>query len=94
VVLKSQPTASVVIPVASSDPSEGSVSAATLTFTTGNWNVAQTVTLTGVDDAVQDGDIGYTVTLGAPTTTDAIYAAINPADVAVTNTDNDAAGSR
>jgi hypothetical protein len=33
----------------------------------------------------------YTITLGAPITTDAIYAAIDPADVAVTNTDNDVA---
>jgi hypothetical protein len=65
VVLTSQPTASVVIPVASSDPSEGGVSSSSLTFTTANWNVAQTITVTGVDDLIDDGEVAYTITLGA-----------------------------
>jgi hypothetical protein len=46
VVLKSEPTADVVIPVASSDPDEGGVSVASLTFTATDWNVPQTVTVT------------------------------------------------
>ena len=49
VVLDSEPTASVDIDVASDTPLEGLVtSAGTLTFTAGNWNVTQTVTVTGV----------------------------------------------
>src|SRR4030095_12074188 len=92
VVLDSQPTADVVIPVASSEPSEGAASAAALTFTAADWNVAQTVTVTGVDDAVQDGDIAYGVTLGAPASADPIYASIDPADVELVNADDDAAG--
>ena len=51
VVLTSQPTADVTIALSSSGSTEGTVSAAPLTFTTVNWNVAQTVTVTGVDDA-------------------------------------------
>jgi hypothetical protein len=47
VVLKSEPTADVVIAVASSDVTEGTVSAASLTFTAADWNVPQTVTVTG-----------------------------------------------
>jgi hypothetical protein len=39
VVLTSEPTADVVIPVASSDTTEGTVSAASLTFTAADWNV-------------------------------------------------------
>jgi hypothetical protein len=58
----------VVIPVASSDTTEGTVSASSLTFTAADWNVPQTVTVTGVDDLVDDGDIAYNVVLGAPTT--------------------------
>jgi hypothetical protein len=54
--------------------------------------VPQTVTVTGVDDLVDDGDIAYGVVVGAPTSSDPIYAAIDPADVAVTNADDDAAG--
>src|SRR5215467_12341641 len=92
VVLKSQPTADVVIPVASSDTTEGTVAAAGLTFTAANWSVPQTVTVTGVDDAVMDGDIVYGVTLGVPSTGDPLYAGIDPADVSLTNTDNDVAG--
>ncbi len=49
------------------------------------------MTVTGVDDALVDGDVAYTIATTV-TSGDAIYAAINPADVAVTNTDNDAAG--
>ena len=64
---------------------------AALTFTAANFSVAQTVTVTGVDDALVDGNVAYTIATTV-TSGDAIYAAINPADVAVTNTDNDAAG--
>ena len=55
VVLNTQPTADVTIALSSSDTTEGTVGPASLTFTNANWNVAQTVTVTGVDDAVVDG---------------------------------------
>ena len=57
VVLNTQPTADVTIALSSSDTTEGTVAPASLIFTTANWNVAQTVTVTGVDDAVDDGDV-------------------------------------
>src|SRR5438046_383594 len=49
VVLNSQPTADVVIPVVSSNAGEGAVAPASLTFTAANWNSPQAVTVTGVD---------------------------------------------
>ncbi|MEK0182803.1 DUF4347 domain-containing protein, partial [Microcoleus anatoxicus] len=52
VVLDSQPTASVTIPLTSSNTAEGTIDKSSLTFTPANWNVAQTVTVTGVDDSV------------------------------------------
>ena len=58
VVLNTQPTADVTIALSSSDTTEGTVSPASLIFTTANWNVAQTVTVTGVNDAVVDGAVG------------------------------------
>ena len=61
VVLTTQPTADVTIGLSSSDTTEGTVVPASLTFTTANWNVAQTVTVTGVDDALDDGDVAYTI---------------------------------
>ena len=52
--------------VASSNTAEGTVSPATLTFTSNNWNTAQTVTVTGVDDTNEDGHQGYGISLSAP----------------------------
>jgi hypothetical protein len=92
VVLNSQPSANVTIALASSDLTEGTVAPASLVFTPANGNVAQTVTVTGVDDVIADGAIAYSIVTGPITSTDAAYAAIDPADVAVSNFDNDIAG--
>jgi len=92
VVLTSQPTADVTIALSSSDPTEGTVAPAALTFTAVTWATPQTVTVTGVDDAVDDGDISYTVVTAAATSSDPGYSGQNAADVSVSNTDNDAVG--
>ena len=85
--LSTQPTANVTIALSSSDTTEGTVAPASLTFTTANWNVAQTVTVTGVPDFSNDGDVAYTIVLSAATSADPGYQGIDPADVAVTNLD-------
>jgi len=92
VVLNSAPTADVTIPVSSSDDTEGGVSPATLTFTVDNWDAPQTVTVTGIDDDVADGDQPYMGVLGAATSTDANYDGVDPADVMITNTDDETPG--
>src|SRR5258706_407850 len=91
VVLTSQPTANVTIGLSSSDLTEGTVAPASVTFTSANWNTAQTVTVRGVDDFVVDGNVAYTIVTAAAASTDAGYNALHPADVAVSNTDNDTA---
>ena len=54
--------------------------------------MAQTVTVTGVDDALDDGDVSLHDPDGAgDERRDPIYN-VDAADVTVTNTDNDAAG--
>ena len=63
VVLDAQPISDVVISVTSSDTGEATVSPATLTFTSGNWDSSQTVTVTGVDDSLIDGSQTTTVTI-------------------------------
>lgn len=88
-VLKALPSADVTIAVTSSDTTEGTVLPASLTFTTTNWSTAQTVTVTGVDDNDTDGDVSYTIKLGAATSTDSNYSGIDPTDVSVVNTDNE-----
>ncbi len=94
VVLTSQPSADVAISVGSSKPGEGTPSVTTLVFTAANFNAPQTVTVTGADDAIADGNQVYTIVLGAVVSADANYANIDPADVTVTNLDNDSAGIR
>ncbi|MBM4089848.1 MAG: hypothetical protein FJ276_10570, partial [Planctomycetes bacterium] len=91
VVLRSQPTANVTVDVSSSDTSEGTVSPALLTFTPTNWNQPQTVVVTGVDDLVTDGDVGFDVVLVA-SSQDANYDGLAPRTVRVTNDDNDFPG--
>jgi len=91
VVLNTAPTANVVVGLTSSDTTEGVVSPASLTFTPANWSTKQTVTVTGVDDAVVDGNIAYSIITAAATSTDPNYNGRDPLDVDVTNTDNDVA---
>ena len=92
--LGSEPTGNVVLAVASSAPTEGTVSVSSLTFTATTWSTAQTVTLTGVDDAPAnpaDGDRNYTVTLtvSQESTADAIYDALSAVTVYAVNADNE-----
>lgn len=86
------PTADVMIPVASSNLAEGTVNVDSVTFTPSNWNVPQTVTVTGVNDDIDDGNIGYNILFGAASSTDTRYNGFDPSDTTLTNTDNDTAG--
>jgi len=90
--LTSQPTANLTINLSSSNTAEGTIDKNSLTFTAANWNTPQTVTITGVDDLVDDGNISYNIVTAAATSTDAKYSGMNAADVAVTNINNDTAG--
>ena len=54
VVLDAQPDSDVVLSITSSDTGEATVTSS-LTFTSANWDTAQTVTVTGVDDDIIDG---------------------------------------
>ena len=78
VALNAPPTGNATITVATSDASEGTASASSLTFTSSNWSTPQTVTITGVDDSVYDQDIAYTIVLSAAVSNDASYHGLNP----------------
>ncbi len=86
--LQTQPTADVTVAISSGDTTEGTVSTSSLTFTPANWNVPQTITVTGVDDTVTDGDVVYTVVLAA-SSSDPAYNALSPTQATMTNIDND-----
>lgn len=92
VVLDTQPTADVSIGVTSDNTAEGTVSTASLTFTSVNWATPQTVTVTGVNDLIDDGNITYHAVLATTSSADLFYNVINPADVTIINDDNDTAG--
>ena len=90
--LKTKPQASVGVDLSSSDPSEGKVSPHSVTFTRANWDTPHKVTVTGVDDFVDDGKQSYSIITARATSTDPAYKGLNAANVSVANTDNDTAG--
>ena len=90
VVLDAAPAADVTIGITSSDTTEGTVMPSSLTFTNVNYDMAQMVTVTGVDDGVQDGAQNYMAVTAPATSADPEYAGLDASDVSVTNTDNEA----
>lgn len=63
VVLNTQPTADVFVDVSSSNSSEASASPTQISFTASNWNQPQTITVTGVDDLIDDNDRTFLINL-------------------------------
>ena len=92
IALTSKPDGPVQIDLNSTNAREGTVSPAQLDFTDDDWNVAQKVTVTGVDDSTKDGNVVYAVRLSAPTTNDPDYQKLPSTDVKVVNLDDDVAG--
>ena len=92
VVLNAQPASNVVLTVTSSDTGEATVNSP-LTFTPANWNTAQTVTVTGVNDNLVDGTITSTITVAVDdANSDNSFDPVANQTVSVTTGDNDAAG--
>jgi hypothetical protein len=63
VVLNTEPTGPVRFRVSNTDDTEVTVDTTTMTFYTYNWDVPQTVTVTGMGDGIPDGDITSYVNL-------------------------------
>ena len=91
-VLDTQPTDDVTITLSMPDGTEGTLSTTSLTFTNADWNIAQTVTVTGVDDAIADGDVTHLLVTASATSLDPDYAGLDILDLRVTNLDDDTAG--
>ncbi len=94
IVLDSQPTASVTMtidPDLQTDVGAGDGATVDLTFTNANWNTPQTVTVTAVDDAIDEGSHTSTIT-HTTASTDGNYNGITAASVTVNVADNDTAG--
>ena len=91
-VLTSRPFASVTYVFDSTDLTEGTVEPRSLMFTPATWNVPRTVTVTGVNDSISDGDQPYAVAFEPPISDDTAYAALVPANVALINQDDGDSG--
>ena len=92
VVLNAQPDSDVVLSITSSDTGEATVTSS-LTFTSANWDTAQVVTVTGVDDNIIDGTITSTTTISVnDAASDNNFDAVADQTVSVSTTDDDVAG--
>jgi hypothetical protein len=90
VVLNAQPATNVVLNLSSADVTEITLDKATLTFTNGDWDSPQTVTATGLDDAIQDGNQDVTITVSVDVSaSDGDYAAVADVTTTITNEDDD-----
>ena len=90
--LPSIPSADVSLALFSSNQNEGTVTPTNVTFTKENWNVPQTITVTGVDDDSRDGNVNYTIFFSPSESNDEDYQGISSSAIKVTNVDNDVAG--
>ena len=68
---------------------EGTVSPNSLTFTAGNGLLPQTVVVTGVDDAVADGTVFYTIVTDPAVSGDTSYGGLDAPNVSVSNVDDE-----
>ena len=88
-VLNAAPTSDVVLNITSGDTGEVTVSPSTLTFTSANWDQTQTITATGIDDALNDDNVDVTITVAVDdASSDDNYDGIS-ATTTVTNEDDD-----
>ena len=91
-VLTTQPSDDVTVMLASDNELEGIPALSSVNFTSANWDQAQTVTVNGQNDNVDDGDVAYAIVTGAATSNDADYDGLGANNVALTNLDDDTAG--
>ena len=90
--LATPPAEDVTIPIHAGNADEGSVSVRNVIFTPLNWDVKQPVSVTGVDDDVDDGDVTYHIVISPAASVSPEYAGLDPADATLANTDDDTAG--
>ena len=88
------PNDTVVVDVASADTTEATVSPSTLTFTTSNWSTAQTVTVTPVNDYIDDDNqtVSITASINDSSTGDDYYDALSDMSVTASIADIHTAG--
>ena len=87
--LNKEPQSTVTVNISSGTTSEVVVDPAQLTFTISDWQTAQTVTLTGVNDDDFDGDQNVTIDITVDPSSDDEFAALSNIQFSIKNADND-----
>lgn len=88
ITLGTAPATSVTVDFSSDDLAEGTVSPASMTFDDTNWDVPQTLTITGVDDADDDGDIAFNIVTSTSGSLDVEYATLDDQSFSALNYDD------
>jgi hypothetical protein len=88
IALTRKPSADVTVPLTVSNPAQGHLAVSTMVFTPENWADWQIARVTGVQDGVADGSVGFQVGIGSVTSTDARFAGIDGNKVNVTSIDS------
>ncbi|MDG2198942.1 MAG: sialidase domain-containing protein [SAR324 cluster bacterium] len=92
--LDAAPNGNVVVDITVSDATELAIGSTQLTFTPANYGNTQNWSVTGVDDALDDGNVVSQVTIainGAGTTDTTGYASLSSKNKSITTLDDDAA---
>ena len=90
VVLDRAPLTGVVIAITPADSSEVSVFPPTIRFTNRNWDIPQTIAVSGVEDDIEDGTILSDVVISVVAeSSDSSFGGVADQSITVTNFDND-----
>ena len=88
------PDGNVVVDLSSSDKGELTVSSSSIAFSSDNYTTDRTVTVTGINDHFDDGEITTTITISFndAQSSDKSYTALSDKTISVTTTDDETLG--
>ena len=90
--INKKPEDDILINISVSDTVEVKLDKSLLTFTTANWDQAQTFSITGQDDLFVDGNKPYTLNLSPSQSLDSEFAKLTIAPYSLQNLDDDVVG--
>jgi len=85
VVLGYSPKSDVVVSLSVTHPGEALLSKPQVVFNPSNWTTPQTITITGIPDCVNDGDVAYQMVTAKSESADPDYQGIKGADLSLIN---------
>lgn len=85
--LTKEPNAAVTLPLGVSPSSQATVAPSSLSFTSANWNIPQTVTVTGLDDVNYGVSANFILTFGPSVSSDTSFNGLSGSSTAITNRD-------